>query len=298
VNIGRRVGDGYNKRVSSELRFPDLDPGIDVLAGTDVQGAWDRFEVFEALHHPLRICNPMTSDQLDEMIDWLEPSAGASMVDFGCGYGEVLIRCAARAAIDGRGVDLSPWMIAEAHRRAQQAGAVGLGWTLGEAKHFLPSAPLDIAVCLGAEWLWHDVRGTARALRDHLGDGGVAAIGAPRLHFDADNVVTNSTDTDNTDTDRALVEPTRGVIETIADQDGMLNELGFDVMHRIDPDDAGWDAYLASTERAAAHWAERNPGTRAQQWQADQREWQEARDRDRDVIGWSVWIARKRSATQ
>jgi len=71
-----------------------LDPAIRVLPGTDVQSAWDRFEVFEALHHTMQICNPMTSAQLDELINSLDLRAGMYVYDVACGYGELLRRCA------------------------------------------------------------------------------------------------------------------------------------------------------------------------------------------------------------
>ena len=63
-------------------------------------------------------------------------------------------------------------------------------------------------------------------------------------------------------------------------------------VHRVDPDDAGWDAYLARTAQAAADWAVAYPGPRADRWIEEQADWQAARERDRDVIGWSLWIAR------
>jgi len=34
------------------------------------------------------------------------------------------------------------------------------------------------------------------------------------------------------------------------------------------------------------------PGPRADRWIEEQADWQAARERDRDVIGWSLWIAR------
>ena len=72
----------------------------------------------------------------------------------------------------------------------------------------------------------------------------------------------------------------------------LLATHGLVPVHRVDPDDAGWDAYLARTAQAAADWAVAYPGPRADRWIEEQADWQAARERDRDVIGWSLWIAR------
>ncbi len=264
-------------------RFPDLDPDITILAGTDVDDVWDRFEVFEALHHSTQICNPMSSDELDEVITAMGVSDGAHIVDFACGYGELLFRASSTASVSGTGVDLSPWMLnAACTSAAVRAPEVDLAWVLGDARDFHSPIRPDVAVCLGAEWIWHDFGGTARALSRRLHSGGVAVIGAGRLHHDAD---------------QDEVSRTRGRVETIDDMHELLTEHGLDPIHRVDPDDAGWDAYIARTAKAVAEWSRQHPGPRADKWVEEQADWQVARDRDRDVIGWSVWIARKRAST-
>lgn len=259
---------------------PPLPSAVHILPGTDVHGAWDRFEVFEALHHSVPICNPMTSAQLDEVIDATGVSDSSRVYDAACGYGELLIRAAGRARIVGTGVDLSPWMIATAAERAAvRVPDAAMRWVLGDAAAFDPGPHPDIAVCIGAEWVWHDFSGTARALARLLRPGGVAAIGAARLHHDADP---------------QGVRRQYGRIDTVDDMREILGDNGLEPLHRVDPDDAGWDDYLARTAAAASSWAARHPGARAQRWLDEQDDWQAARERDRGIIGWSVWIARKR----
>jgi len=260
-----------------------LPPAITVLPGTNSEDAWDRFEVFEALHHSVPICNPMTSAQMDELVNSLPLSDGRVIADFGCGYGELLRRCKHRAAIIGVGIDLSPWMVSAAHNRSIAAGHYDLQWFLGEAKDFFPKTTADVVVCLGAEWIWHDFRGTVRALRQRLPNGGTAVIGAPRLHHGAD---------------RDTIAASHGVVETVSDHAEVLRDHGFAIRHRIDPDDAGWDAYLQATEVAVKQWAQQFPGERSQQWVREQRDWHDARERDREIIGWSVWVAEKPSETE
>lgn len=270
-----------------------LSPEIEVLDGlaTDAAGLdalWDRFEVFEALHHSLTICNPMTSSELNDVIDAAGGGRGSRILDIACGSGEYLLRSAQRAGIHGVGIDLSPWMISAAHRRAKEAAPAldpdaTLGWKLGDASAFGVADVPDIVVCVGAEWVWHDFRGTARALASMLKPGGVAVIGAARLHHEAD---------------AAAVAMTHGVIETIDDMVADLSDAGLVPRHRVDPTDQGWDDYLARTRDAARQWQARYPGSRADQWVADQAEWWQARQRDRGVMGWSVWVTQKHGETE
>jgi SAM-dependent methyltransferase len=226
----------------------------------------------------MQICNPLTSAELDEVLDSTELVDDAAVLDVGCGYGEVLFRAAERARIQGTGVDLSPWMIAAAASHQQsRAPTARLRWVLGEASDFVSDIQPDVSVCIGAEWVWHDFRGTARALAEHLGPEGVAVLGAARLHTAADS---------------DLVRRERGVVETLDDQRDVLRDFGFEPIHRVDADDAGWDSYLSRTADAARSWADLYPGPASDQWVHDQADWSAARENDREVIGWSVWIAR------
>ena len=227
----------------------------------------------------MQICNPLTGAELDEVLDAMELTNDAEVLDLACGYGELLFRSAERARIQGTGVDLSPWMIAAAANDQRSRHMTSrLTWVLGEASDFTPSHHANVAVCIGAEWVWHDFGGTARALAGHLGHEGLAVVGAARLHTAADP---------------DEVRRVRGAVETIDDQRNVLRHHGFEPVHRVDADDAGWDAYLKRTADAARSWADLHPGPARDPWSEDQADWNAARERDREVIGWSVWVARR-----
>jgi len=166
---------------------------VEILPGVDVASLWDRFELFEALHHtahntaddtahntatpgPGAIATPMSSADLDGVVEAIAPQAGERALDLACGYGELLRRLRSRVMIAGRGVDLSPWMLAAAAR----TGETDLGWTLGGAKEYLARTPTpawDIVCCLGASWIWYGLHGTIRAVAAATAPGGRVAIG-------------------------------------------------------------------------------------------------------------------------
>lgn len=257
-----------------------LHPAIEVHESIgDIDAVWDRFEIFEALHHNQTICNPMSSDELDAAIDALLLVDGARTLDIACGSGELLMRSAERADINGVGLDLSPWMLnAAADRASTRVPSADLRWTLTEAKAWEVPEPVDVLTCLGADWIWHGTAGTLTAMAKRLRPGGRMAIGSPRLHFDADPT---------------SVSLEFGKVDTVVDIDDLVRSNGLDLVTRIDPDDAGWDSYMDRTQADALAWADRYPGERADRYLAEQQDWRDARERDRTIIGWSVWVAER-----
>jgi len=81
---------------------PPLPPDVVVLPGTDLEGEWERFRIFEALHHGMRICNPMTEADLDALIPRLDPADGSRVLvrnDMDLGYNGVVTPAVIRRTI-------------------------------------------------------------------------------------------------------------------------------------------------------------------------------------------------------
>lgn len=255
-----------------------LPPEVTVLPGTDVEGAWDRFEIFEALHHGMRICNPMLDDDLLAVLEYLDPAPGDRMLDIACGYGELLIKAAERTAVAGVGLDLSPWMLvraaAEARRRVPTAG---LQWWLGDGKA-LPDGAWDLVACLGASWIWNGFAGTCRALAGRTRPGSSIAVG--------DLVLKESADPDT-------VAATHGKMLTITDQHDLLRDAGFEHLERIRVPDTSFEAYDERIAASAREWCVLHPGSRAEEYLAEQKRWAVDHRRDRQFLTWVVWLGRK-----
>lgn len=253
------------------------------MAGTDVAAVWERFEIFEALHHSMRIANPMSDADLDDVVEMLAPQPGERALDIACGAGETLCRLATAAPIDvALGIDLSPWMIAAAARHAQTLPtSIGnrLRWMVGEGKQ-APVEPLhDLVVCLGATWIWHGTNGTVREIAARTAPGGRVAIGDMQLR-------------PGRDPDEVAKE--YGTVVSDAEMDETFDRHGLDVVGRVYTADESWDAYIDRTGADAASWAERYPGKRAEAYRTEQATWLTAHERDRDILTWVVWVGRKR----
>lgn len=257
-----------------------LPRAVRVHDGLDVDDVAARFEIFEALHHTMRICNPMSPADLERVVGLLEVKDGHSVLDIACGYGELLIRLAQRAAITGIGLDLSPWMIRTAcEEAATRVPEARLEWELGEAKHAYEDERFDRVLCLGASWIWLGLNGTLNALAQRTKPGGVVAVGD--MHT-------------RTGVDPADVVSSHGRVDSLSYQEALFADHGLELIERVATEDASWDDYLRRTHEGAAAWLVAHPGKRAERYVAEQRQWQANHKQDREVLTWSVWIARRR----
>jgi len=260
------------------MPFPELPDGIEVAGGIDLDDVWDRFEIFEALHHTMTIDNPMSSEDLDRVVVLLAPADGDRVLDLACGHGELLRRLRRAAPITGVGVDLSPWMLTTAHRLAQPNEA-DLSWVLDDAKHHGDTGQHDIVTCLGASWVWLGLPGTIRAIAQRAVPGGRVAIGdmhlRPSITPDA-------------------VTASHGSLDSIGSIEAMFARAGIELIETVNTADHSWDDYLARTRDAAELWAKQHPGEAAEEFRVEQRKWEQDHARDRAILTWSVWVGERR----
>ena len=141
----------------------------------------DTWKFYGITHADHVVCNPTSSERLDELIGLLDLPPGAAVWEAACGKGELLVRLAERHRIRGTGVDISPYEIVVARERAAaRVPAAELTFIEGDAAAHPPEpASVDLAVCLGASWIWGGHRGTLQALRRFAKPGGLVLVGEP-----------------------------------------------------------------------------------------------------------------------
>jgi SAM-dependent methyltransferase len=109
------------------------------------------------LHHDLDFISPLSGARADKLAGWLAAglSDGGTVLDVGCGWGELVLRVAAAAPLATVvGIDLDEERIAEACRRAAER-------KLGARATFLATdgaadgpSPVDSLVAIGASQVW------------------------------------------------------------------------------------------------------------------------------------------------
>ncbi|MCU1430649.1 MAG: Methyltransferase type 12 [Actinomycetia bacterium] len=121
---------------------------------------------------------PLSDARASELVGSLQPLAGARVVDFGCGWAELLLRLVeAEPAARGIGVDTDT--VALARGRAN-AAARGL-----DARVRLVEAdvtewhgdPPDVAIAIGSSHAWGGTRAALEAMRAQLRPGGRLLFG-------------------------------------------------------------------------------------------------------------------------
>jgi SAM-dependent methyltransferase len=157
---------------------------VDALAARLGAGGHARLwqtEVVDSLgnarHGDLDFNAPMSAEHVRDLIASLRPLTGASIVDLGCGWAELLLRVLEdEPTSHGVGVDRDPAAIARAHANAEACGVHdrlrlqcedATGW----------SDDTDMAIVIGASHAWGGTRETLSAIRSLLRPGGRLLLG-------------------------------------------------------------------------------------------------------------------------
>jgi SAM-dependent methyltransferase len=142
----------------------------------------DLLRFFDITHREHVVCNPISIEKLEELIELLSLRPGARALDIAGGKGEFLIRLAERYGIEGVGVDLSPYCIADAQRKHQQrVPEAQLRFLEMEGADYAPEEPesFDVVACIGASWIYGGHKETLRALASMAKEESWIVVGEP-----------------------------------------------------------------------------------------------------------------------
>lgn len=209
----------------------------------------DTWKYFGITHADHVVCNPMGVERIDELVGLLGLAPGARAWEAACGKGELLVRLAERYGIAGVGVDTSPYELRVARdQAAAREPAADLVFVEGDAAAHAPEPGIaDLAVCLGASWIWGGHRGTLRALRAAARPGGLILVGEPFWKKDPDPAY--------------LVAAGLRADEfaTLHGNAAIGAEEGLTLLYVLPSSDADWDRYEMLQLRAAERYAVAHP---------------------------------------
>ena len=239
-----------------------------------------RYFIVAERDHELQ--NPTSFEKLRELGERLRLGPGSRVLDIASGRGgpAVLLAQQFGCAIDG--IEVAPEFHAVAVERAEAAGlGERLTFRLGDAsQESLPAESYDVAMCLGASFVWGGLAGTLDALEPAVRPGGHVVVGEPfwrRLPLPDDY--------SERDEPFTTLEDTVTIMET-----GALRVVTVIVSAEDD-----WDRYETLHWRAVEEWlAENADDTDAADIRARHEQYKATYLRHgREHLGWAIFVGWK-----
>lgn len=240
-----------------------------------------RYYVLAESAHELQ--NPTSEEKLLLLAERLGLGPGSRVLDIASGRGGPAILLARETGCSVRGVEISPEFHAAAVARAEREGVTErVSFELGDAASAaLEPVAYDVALCLGASFVYGGLVQTIDALERAVRAGGHVVVGEPywrRLPLPADYV------------DRG--DPWTTLEGTVV----MFETTGLTVVSAIASSEDDWDRYETLHWQAVERWLAENA---ADQDAAGIRERYEREKRTylrhgRDLLGWAIFVGWKR----
>jgi len=141
----------------------------------------DLLDLLTELEMDIPVANIVSPLRLLAIGKYLELSAGQTVIDLGCGRGEMLCLWAKHFGISGLGIDRERDLLAEALSRASRWHVTDrLQFLCQDMQEFDPSGSrFDVAACMGATMGFSGYRSTLVRLKELLRPGGCIAISEP-----------------------------------------------------------------------------------------------------------------------
>ena len=136
------------------------------------------WKFYGVTHRDHLVMNPTSEEKTDEFIGLLPLKSGARVLDIASGKGEQLLRIIKRHDATGVGIDISPYEVKKARRRADDRQLSDrVEFIEGDgAKYDAEPNSFDLTMCLGASWVWGGHLGTIEALKKIVKPSGLTLL--------------------------------------------------------------------------------------------------------------------------
>jgi SAM-dependent methyltransferase len=233
----------------------------------------------------LELVNPISPDKVVRAGEAAGLKRGSRVVEYGCGYGEVLALWAARFGVSGLGIDFRPKACERARQKmAARNLAARIEIACADAANY-PVEPggYDVAACVGASFIWDGFRSALQQMRLALRPGGRIVIGEPYWRS-------------------AAVPPEysrrEAAIHTEFELSQILRAEGYDLEYVVRASQDDWDRYEAGNWQGLVRWLQENPAHPERgEVIAHLRETQDEYLRyGREHFGWALYVLGEASA--
>ena len=243
----------------------------------------DPMDLYTIAERDIELVNPMSPEKVLLVGKMLGMAPGKTVIDFGAGYAEPLSLWAGEFGISGVGIELRKACCERARRKiAQKQLSDRLRIVHADAsKYKFKRGGHDIAVCLGASFIWGGFGPTVRKLVRAVLPGGKIAVGEPHWNkTPAPREYLKRFEGYSFFTEHELLRLAR------------LEGYDFECIVRSSLDD--WDRYETGNWRGLHLWLEENPGhpDRKQVIGWLQKNQEEYLRWGREYLGWAIYIMR------
>jgi len=246
----------------------------------------DIWKFYDVTHRYHEVWNPTSRAKLDELIGLLRLNPGSAVLDIACGKGELLTRLAERYEISGIGIDISPYCVTDAIQKLRKRVPGAQIQILNmDGADYSPDQLFDLAMCIGASWVYKGHRGTLSALKTMTKPDALILVGEPFWLKDPD--------------DAYLVAEnlTRDMFGTHYENVLVGEDEGLFPLYTMVSSQDDWDRYETLQWYAAEKYARDNPDdpdvseilTRVARGRTNYLHW------GRDTVGWAMYLFRKPS---
>jgi len=246
----------------------------------------DIWKFYDVTHRYHEVWNPTSRAKLDELVGLLRLNSGSVVLDIACGKGELLTRLAERYEISGIGVDISPYCVTDAEQKLRERVPGAQIQILNmDGADYSPDQLFDLAMCIGASWVYKGHRGTLSALKTMTKPDALILVGEPFWLKDPD--------------DAYLVGEnlTRDMFGTHYENVLVGEDEGLFPLYTMVSNQDDWDRYETLQWYAAEKYASDNPDdpdvseilTRVARGRTNYLHW------GRDTVGWAMYLFRKPS---
>jgi len=238
-------------------------------------------ELYAISNRFIEIINPISPEKILTVGGILRIDQNSRVIDFGCGYGELLTLWTEKYGISGTGIDISANACNRAKAKLDKrgfAGRIEIVCAAGNEYRFKEHS-YDAALCIGATFIWGGYREAIQAIKKAIHPAGKLVIGEVYwLKGDIPEEYLNSTAPPDTRYEHELLQVTR--------------EEGFDIEYVVRASHDDWDRYQAGCWHGLIRWIDENPDHPERQEVIDylHRFQDEVFRYEREYLGWAIYV--------
>lgn len=239
----------------------------------------DILDYFDKSEQYIELINPTSIEKIMKLGRVLRLNRDSRVIDFGCGYAEMLVKWAVEFGISGIGIEIRQKVCDSADKKIAGNGLdekIKVFCGNGSEYRF-QEKEFDVASCLGATFIWSGFKSAIQAMKPAIKTNGRLAIG--EAYWLKEDIPAN------------LAERMKDV-ETESEMLKIARREGFDLEFIIRASNDDWDNYEASNWLGALQWIEENPGHPQRQDMIDMvRSSQDFYiNYSREYIGWAIYV--------